>query len=713
MADIPALVQQLLDQNAYQHPELINLVPYITEGEASSIANDVLDSCQEDEDSRSEWMKMHTEWLNLYFQRDDPVNPPWDGSSNESIPQLAEACNQFHSRAYKQMFPSRNIIQAVPVGNPDPSSKERAERVKKHMSWQLMARDKDYVENKDSLLLSLPLHGSFFTKTYYDPVKKKNVVKNVRAVDLIIPYGTGPRSLEDIDRRTEVIWLPENRTKILAAKGYLTQPAVPVSFVQANEMDQAHDKAMGLQDTPFGKSKHCKILEQHTVIDLDQDGIGEPYIATVDTESRKLLRLSIRWDTDEAGFPTDDMAPVEYYTHYQFLKNPDGFYGLGYGHLIGKLNTAINKLTRQTVDAGTLANAGNSSGFVSSALNIKGGELKMALGKFQKISNSMEDINKGLFQFKFPGPSPVLPEIMQLLLARADRLSFVTDAATGQTEKVMQPTTILALLEQTGGSYSSLFGRVVNSWSNELAKVFRLNRKYMDPHEYFTVLDVDGQLQREGASRMDYEEDLQVIPIADPEAITKREKLAQAEAEWQHLAQNPIVLQSPMHLRNASRRYLEAIGAQNIDEVLPKIEPPMRVDDPAQENMMAIMPGVPMPPVLPDQDHLMHMQSHEAIMSDPAYMHRLSPEAISKLKSHNETHLAFLYGMVGAVQPGVGGPVQGGPMGMGQEAGGPMALSGAPGAVPPGNGVAAGATMGPPEPSQGPTGSPSMGRGPT
>jgi hypothetical protein len=38
--------------------------------------------------------------------------------------------------------------------------------------------------------------------------------------------------------------------------------------------------------------------------------------------------------------PTKDYEQVQYFTHYKFKENPDGFYGLGLGHSIGDLNSA-------------------------------------------------------------------------------------------------------------------------------------------------------------------------------------------------------------------------------------------------------------------------------------------------------------------------------------------------------------------------------------
>lgn len=626
----------------YEHPELKNLAPELDEEEVQELGQVCLEEYKQDYESGAEWRDMHAEWLKLYFQKDTPKNPPWEASSSESVPMLAEACTQFHARALKALFPSRDIIQAIPTGKKSPADKERAKRVATHMSWQLMVKDKKYKRNKDRLLLSLPLHGSFFTKTYR--AGNRNVVDNVRAVDLVVPYGTGPRDIEDLPRKTHRYYLPMWRCRYLHADGFFSEMPEPYDLGEKSEVDYAHDDVMGFHQTGYRPTDEALILEQHRFYDLDGDGLEEPYIVWVDVQSERVLRVAIRYDTDEAGNPTDNKEPVEYFTHYPFLENPDGFYGLGYGHLIGQLNIAVNKLIRQTVDAGTLANVGNMSGFVSSTLAAKKGTLEFQLGKFTKTESSVEDLSKGIYQFKFPGPQPVLASVAEMLMSRSDRLATVTEAITGQTEKVMQPTTVMALIEQSLEVFSSAYERVLGATEDELSKVYRLNGKFMDPEEYFAVLDVDGQLQDMTASREDYEDDLQIKPIADPKLSTQKQIMAKAEAEYQALAQNPLVLQSPPHFYNATKRYLRAMGTEDIDEVLPNPSQLPRVDEPAMENVMTLMPVPMVPAAFPDQDHIMHMKVHMSLLNDPMYSARISAEGRAAMEEHLQAHIAFMYG---------------------------------------------------------------------
>lgn len=629
----------------YVHPELNNLAAELDEEELAKIGAECHEDFTKDAESRTEWMKMHSEWMRIYFLKDKPKSAPWPGSSEESIPMLAEGCNQYHARSYQAMFPTRNIIRCIPVGKVDSKSKDRAQRVGTHMSWQLTVKDRTYKKNKDRLLLAQPLHGCVFTKTYYDPVTNSNVIRNVRAVDLVLPYGVGPRDLEDIDRKSEIIWISLDYAKYLESVGYFSNVPDAWNESDSTDADKTHDELQGLSQPGYENKNYARIIEQHRLLDLDEDGLREPYIVTFDSTSKKVLRIAIRYDTDEAGNPTNDKRPVEYYTQYNFMENPDGVYGLGFGHLIGPLNTAVNKMLRQHIDAATLANVGNFSGIISKQIPIKKGELEFQLGKFITTEASVDDLAKGIFQFKFPGPQPTLPQMIELIMARSDRLATVTEAVTGQTDKVMQPTTVMALLEQSQQLFSAVYERTLEAWERELQKIYRLNGKFLDPEEYFSVLDISGELKDVMVARDDYSSDMQVVPIADPKMTTQRQKLAKADAEWQFLLNNPLVQQSPMHLYNASRRYLEAIEADNIDEVLPKPQlmlPP--INDPVRENMGAMLPTPIIPEPAPGQDHIFHIKVHQGLLTDPDYGPHISDIGRSGLMDHIKAHVALMYG---------------------------------------------------------------------
>lgn len=571
-------------------PELINLARDLDDETKDSIAALVLEEYQRDETSRLDWLSMHAKWLKLYYQRDTAINPPWQGSSEEGIPLLTEACNQFQSRAYKSFFPNRFPVTAIPVGKFESATLERADRVGKYMSWQLMVKDRQYKRDKAALLLGAGIHGSCFTKTYYDPLLRKNCVRNVRAEDLVVNHGIGPRRMDEIERKTEIIYMSVNQSRVYTQVGFFIQPAEAYIGTDARPTTETNQRAEGTARPLVEEDGTARVLEQHRLLDLDGDGIAEPYIAWVCEQSRKLLRLAIRYEADQMGVPTSGKIPVEYYTHYQFLPNPEGFYGLGLGFLLEKPNSGINKLLRQFIDAATLANAGNMSGFISSNLATNKGDMKIELGKFTKVEASSEDIQKGIKILNFTGPSPALAEAIQLLMSESKRLSTVTDVVTGDVDKVLQPTTVATLVDQSLQMFTSVQEFLLESWNDELLKLYKLNAKYLSDEEYAAIVGGQSGFMQIQVGREDFLPDLRVIPVADPRSGSMQQRQQKAQMLYQFATTNPLIMQNPLALLEVSKRFLQAMEVEDIDRILPGLEQ-LAMQQEMQQAMMAEQAG--------------------------------------------------------------------------------------------------------------------------
>lgn len=600
-----------LEPQEPQLPEDVNLAEKLDESELNEIANIVITEFEEDLTSREEWAEKHAEWLNIYFQKDKSKIPPWDGSSTESIPVLAEAVNQFQSRSYRAFFPNRYFIDAIPVGAPSTDARERADRVAKHMSFQLGVLDRTYKPNKNQMFMAVALHGSDFTKTYFSRTKRRTVIERVRAQDLVVPYGIGPRDIEDIERKTQIKWQSLNETKILKANGWFLEEGEPYDATMAGDtqLDQAEEHGDMLQQSASYQSNEnmCCTLEQHRLLDLDEDGIGEPYIVWVDRQSKKVQRIQIRYEVDETGLPVENKEPIEYYTHYQFLPNPDGFYGLGFGHLLADMNTAVNKLQRMFIDANELSVVGNLTYLVSDQLGLPGDEFDLSLGRGIKIPRSVEDVRKHFMKLDFQPPGQETMQMIQTITEHAQRLSANTDVLSGQPDKVYQPTTMLSMVEQGLQLFSSVQEFLGVSMEKELQKIARLNGKYLEQGEEFLFGDQQIQVSPE-----DYRDDFRIVPVFDPKYSTRSQKLAKAQAIYQFVMENPLTAQDGESIYLASKSVLEALDTENLDAVLkqPQIPQPTRIDDQNLENTYFLMPPEKRPlfDVFPDQDHIRHIQ---------------------------------------------------------------------------------------------------------
>jgi chaperonin GroES len=659
--------------------EETNLAEELEEKELDAIASTVIEDYESDLESRSEWDQMNADWLKMFYQKDEAENPPWDGASTEGLPIFAEAVNQFQSRSYKAFFPNRYFVDAIPVGKSNREARERGERIAAHMNFKLGTQDRTYKPNKNQMFMAVALHGSDFTKTYFSQIKRRTVIERVRAADLVVPYHIGPVRIEDLERKTQIKFVSLNETAVLHKNGYYLTPAKAADLsASGGPIQEVVDENSGIEMTnTYGSGgKLAIILEQHRLLDLDDDGIAEPYIVWVDKTSRKVLRIQIRYEVDETGAPVKDKEPIEYFTHYQFMPNPDGFYGLGLGHLLGKLNRGINKLTRMMIDAGELSTTGNLTYLISEALGLPGDEFELSMGKGIKVPRSIEDLRKGFMKLEFAGPSPVIGEMIQALMAAAQRISSSSDILAGQPDKVYQPTALLSMLEQGLQLYSSVQEFIGHSMEDELNKVYRLNARYMTSEEYY--YDGDTQI---AVTQEDYQDDFRIVPIFDPKYSTRSQKLAKAQAAYEFVMSNPQTAENPKSVYLVSKQYAEALDMEDIDEILPEPSVPevARIDDQNLENTYFIMPPDKRPlfDVFPDQDHLRHIQVIDKFIAfldgsmamdvpnvaggDPAISRLIvsmsgdqKKEIVANLLRHRSQHLAFMYGQLNGVMDETG-----------------------------------------------------------
>jgi len=549
---------------------LVNIADSLSEQERESIAQVCLEDFKSDMESRTEWDAMHADWVAVYNQQDAPINRPWPNSSDESLGLLTEACNSFQSRAYKAFFASRMPVAAISTNPSIPGSSERAKRVSQFLQWSLFFKDQTYKEDKSAMLLRVAVHGSDFTKTYFDPVMNKIVTRAVRAEDLYVPYHIGPINIEDVHRKTELIHINLNEGRIRASEGYFLSPPEPMMIGQlSSPIQEQNDRDNGIHASATQSEDMAQIIEQHCHLDLDGDGIAEPYKIWIDVTSEKLLRIEVRYEVDQTGRPLNGRLPIEEYTHYRFLVNPDGFYGYGLGFLLGKTNIAVNKLLRQFIDATTLSIHGNMSGFISEALNISKGPVKIELGSLKTVSASTDDIQKGIKTLSFPAPPPTLMQAIAQLETRAQRIGATTDAAAGDINKVFQPTTMQTMVEQSLVMFTSVQEFLLHSWSKELNKIYRLHGIYFRGIESFISVSPEGP-EEMVVSDQDFMDDMLIMPVADPRMMNQQSRLQKAQFLFDFATKNPLVANNPEVLLAVSRRLLEEMEIDGIDSILPR-----------------------------------------------------------------------------------------------------------------------------------------------
>ena len=541
-----------------------NLAEDLDDNTLISIGNDVVKGYETDKASREPWEKDLKTWTELALQISGNKTYPWPNAANIKYPLLATAAMQFAARAYPTLVPSDGkIVKCRITGfDHDGEKTKRAERISKHMSYQVLEEMDDWEEDMDKLLICLPIAGTCFKKTYWNPNKQRNCSILVLPKTLVVNYFC--RRLEEAERITEVLTQTKRKVKELQNQGLyldikLSDPSVGTEDPTKSINEAFQNTTSEDNTTPY------IILEQHTYLDLDQDGYSEPYIVTVELDSHKVLRIIPRFNGDSVLVDEKNkvisIEATQYYTKYSFIPNPDGgFYDLGFGRLLGPLNNSANTIINQLVDAGSLSNL--QSGFIGKGLRIKMGETKFVPGEWKAVNATGDDIKKQIFALPVREPSDVLFKLLDLLLKSGKELASVAEIFVGKMPGQNTPaTTTMATIEQGMKVFTSVYKRVYRSLASEFKKIYKLNREYMNNEEYISVLD-------EPVQQEDYKgPENDIYPGADPTAVSSQEKQAKIQAVMQLLQLGTI---DPMAV---TMLYLEAHEIPNPGQLMKQPQP--------------------------------------------------------------------------------------------------------------------------------------------
>lgn len=477
--------------------------------------------------SRTKWEQCLEDWTKLAMQVIEPKNFPWVGASNIKYPILSTAAMQFNARAYPSLIPSDGkVVKGKTIGkDPQGVKIDKADRIGTYMSYQVMHEMLGWDEEMDKMLMMLPIIGTLFKKTYWDGSTKEITSKLVLPKNLVV--NNWATSIETAERVSEIIEMTKRVVEERKRQGIFRDVELGDPPLRTKE------GSIAVQDmtTPY------EFVEQHTYLDLDDDGYAEPYIVTFERSKGTIVRIVARFEEKDVEHNEKDeiikIKPTQYYTKFSFIPNPDGsFYDIGFGILLGPINESVNTIVNQLVDAGTLANL--QSGFIGKGIKIRGGENKLKPGEWIPIPSSGDDLRKQIVPLPAKEPSAVLFQLMQALITSGKELASVAEIFVGKMPGQNTPaTTTMASIEQGMKVFTAVYKRIYRSLDKEFKKIYKLNAKYMNPNTYVTVLDTPI-----GPDDFD-SENYDVCPGADPTAVSQTEKLLKAQGLAEMMAMAP------------------------------------------------------------------------------------------------------------------------------------------------------------------------------
>jgi hypothetical protein len=609
-----------------------NLAEDIDSQTLATLANDLISDVDSDISSRKDWIQTYVDGLELLGMKIEERTDPWEGACGVYHPLLSEALVKFQAETVMETLPASGPVRTVVIGKETPEKMDAAKRVQADMNYQITDVMPEYRPEHERMVWGLGLSGNAFKKVYYDPHMERQVSIYVPAEDIIVPYGAS--NLETAERVTHVMRKTGNELRRLQVAGFYRDVDLGDPVLTMDEVEKKIAEKMGFRASTDDR---FKLLEMHVDLDLpgyeDMDDDGEPtgialpYVVTIEKGTQTVLSIRRNWNPDDST-----KQKRQHFVHYGYVPG-FGFYCFGLIHLIGAFAKSGTSIIRQLVDAGTLSNL--PGGFKTRGMRVKGDDTPIAPGEFRDVDVPSGTLKDNLLPLPYKEPSQVLYSLLGTIVDEGRRFASAADLKISDMSANSPVGTTLAILERTLKVMSAVQARVHYSMKQELKLLKGIIRDYT-PEEYSYQPDEGSRL----AKQSDYD-NVDVIPVSDPNAATMSQKVVQYQAVLQLAQQAPQLYD----LAKLHRQMLEVLGIKNAEKLV-KLEDDKKPEDPITENMNALN----MKPIKAFyyQDHEAHIKVHMNAMQDPklAQIVGQNPNAQAiqaAMLAHINEHLGFGY----------------------------------------------------------------------
>jgi len=609
-----------------------NLAEFMDEGELSSIAGDLIGDFDNDISSRKDWIQTYVDGLELLGLKIEERTEPWEGACGVYHPLLSEAVVKFQAETMMSTFPASGPVKTQIIGKETPDKKDAAERVTADMNYQLTDVMQEYRPEHERMLWSLGIAGNAFKKVYFDPSLNRQVSMFVPAEDIVVPYGAS--NLESAERVTHVMRKTENDLLRLQHSGFYRDIDLGTPDNVLDEVEKKIAEKLGFRAT---SDDRYKVLEMHVNLDLagyehtddqgEPTGIALPYVVTIEKGSNTILAIRRNWNPDD-----ETNKKRQHFVHYGYIPG-FGFYCFGLIHLIGAFAKSGTSILRQLVDAGSLSNL--PGGFKTRGLRVKGDDTPIAPGEFRDVDVPSGTMKDNIMPLPYKEPSMVLAGLLDKIVDEGRRFASAADMKVADMSGNTPVGTTLAILERTLKVMSAVQARIHYSMKQEFKLLKKIIADYT-PEDY----SYEPSEGRRSAKKSDYD-DVDVIPVSDPNAATMSQKIMQYQAALQLAQSAPQLYNMPL----LHRQMLDVLGLKDANKLVPMPDD-QKPRDPISENMAAFK----MEPLKAFiyQDHQAHITVHMAAMQDPKIMQLMgqNPNAqmiLGAMMSHIQEHVGYEY----------------------------------------------------------------------
>jgi hypothetical protein len=573
-----------------------NIVEEVDQSILCDIEMDLMDKIIKDKDARKKRDEIYEEGLRRTGLGDDaPGGAQFTGANKVVHPMLVKACVDFCARMTKELLPAGGPVRSKIVGPRSKEKVEQAERKTEFMNWQLTEQMTEFRGEVEQLATQLPLGGVQYLKLVWSERWKRPVTEFIPVDDVYLPFAA--TNFYSAERRTHVQYVTSMEYNNRVASGvYIDVDIMPPNEVEYSKASEANDKIEGRQQTSYNEDGLRIIFEVTTFLDFG-DGL-RPYIISIDKSTSRALSLYRNWDPED-----DQYKELDWIVEFPFVPWR-GAYPIGLTHMIGGLSAAATGALRALLDSAFIQNQ-------PSLLKLKGGASGQTITAMPCEVVEMEggamvdDIRKLAMAIPFPGPSATLFQLLGFLQEGGESVIRMSFENLSDQNPNMPVGTTLALIEQGMVVYSSIHMRLHSAMAKFLKILHRINSAYLT-EDLIKAQAGDLQVKPE-----DFDGPLDVIPVSDPQIFSETQRFAQVQA----LMQRAAVVPGMYDQRKIEEIFLRSLKISDTDVLQPK--PGQDNLDPASENVAATM-SRPIY-VLPNQDHISHLQVHLAFLQNPLF----------------------------------------------------------------------------------------------
>ena len=601
-----------------------NIVEEVSQKDLKKSISDLLTKIERDKEARQKRDKQYEEGLRRTGLGDDaPGGAQFSGANKVVHPMLVEACVDFSARFIKEIFPPTGPVKSKIIGDLDKVKVEKAQRKTEFMNWQTTEQMVEFRSELEQLSTQLPLGGGQYMKYMWNAQYNRPVSEFVPIDDIYLPFSA--TNFYTAERKTHVQYVTQMEYERRVEVGMYADIDLPTpNEPEFSAAEKANEKIEGKQSTSYNEDGLRTIYEIYTSLDIEDDVGMAPYILSVDKSSDKPLSLYRNWEEDDKR-----KNELNWIVEFPFVPWR-GAYPIGLTHMIGGLSGAATGALRALLDSAYIQN-------VPTLLKLKGGPNGQTLNVQPTEIVEMEggalidDVRKLAMPLPFAGPSPTLFQL----------LGFLVDAGKGVVQTSFEKFndqnpnapvgTTMAIIEQGMVVFSSIHSRLHAAMARSFNIIHRINSMYYTQEE-LDALDMGFKLSAE-----DFEGPADVVPISNPAIFSEAQRFAQIQAIMNR-AQLVPQMYDQRAVEEMFLRTLKVPGSEVLNQM-----PGSEDRDPVSENVAVAMgQGIY---VLPQQDHIAHLEVHLPFLKSPLFGSNpsITPIMLYPMAMHLKDHLLNYY----------------------------------------------------------------------